>query len=151
MLNILRNKIFRIFFIEPQFRMRAELFFIFFVIFMIQLGILYSQEKKLSTLRDQKLLVVRIGEMERVTSAKNTRKAAQQAPRGRQYNLTGTMINNGVPYAMIDDLVYGVGDVIGDFTVLSIANDTVLLENKATTQTMTLFLVYGSNPPKKEK
>ena len=144
-MNIPISKFSRVFFVESQFRLNLSLLLIFFFIIILESKVLQWQEKQLAKITAEKTLVMRIEEMERIIqeNAVKTQLTTNQ-PHVQvadvKYNLTGTSIINGAPCAIIDGLIYTEGNTIGDYTVLKITKDSVILENKPANKIKTLSL-----------
>ena len=130
----MQNKFFRFFSLEPQFRFKAVIFLIFFIIIPVEFRVFQQKEHQLAKIKSEKALVMRIGEMERAIQVNTVH--AQLSGKSSQvtvvkYNLTGTSITGDISYAIIDGLIYTEGDTIGEYTVMKIAKDSVTLESKS--------------------
>ena len=143
-MNIPISKFSRVFFVEPQFRLNLSLLLVFFFIIVLESKILQWQEKRLAKFTAEKTLVMRIEEMERIIQENAVKAQLTSQPHVQvadvKYNLTGTSIINGAPCAIIDGLIYTEGNAIGDYTVLKITKDSVILENKPANKIKTLSL-----------
>ena len=147
-MEISKNKYFRILLVEPQYRVKVGLFCILSLVVFSEVLILAHGNKQLDKLMAEKMLVMRIDAMERALSFSDVRAAnrlmTKTAAGEPQYRLRGITISNGVPYAIIDKLVYAEGDIIGEYRIVKITRDSVLLENKSANKMRNLLLTDHS-------
>ena len=130
------NKLIRFIIVEPHFRLQSIMFIIFAVVTILQLKTIQLQAKQLKQMKSEKEMIARIPDMEKklMASTLQTGKGArpQIQIKGGEFVLRGTSIRDGIPCALIDGTVYKEGDSIGDYTVVKITRDSVVLENRLT-------------------
>ena len=140
--KLIFTKLIRFIIVEPHFRLQSTLFIIFAVVAILQLKTIQSQAKQLKQIKLEKEMIARIPDMEKKLMASAIRAGGKTRPqiqmRGGAFVLRGTSTQDGIPRALIDETVYREGDSIGDYTVLQIAKDSVVLENKLTKETKNL-------------
>ena len=129
-----RNKYLKLIFFDPTFRMRIFIFLAILFLMSVQISALKAQDQKMGMIKKDKELVLRIPNMEETIRANTVVTAMEIGPLEQLskigFNLRGMTIKNGVPYALIDDTIYTVGDTLGEFTIVSISRYGTVLENR---------------------
>lgn len=125
------NKLIRLIVVDQHLRLRLGIFIIFVVVVTLQLGTIQLQKKQLSQIKIEKEMIAHIPDMERKSMMSASARLQAQAAKGG-FVLKGTSTKEGAPYAVIDETVYKVGDIISGYTVVEITENSVALENMAT-------------------
>ena len=112
------NKFFRAFVFDPSLKMWGLILIGLLGALFIQLRIVGGQLETLRQVKAERSLVQRIPSMEK-TIRDNTIVTAGggHSPAKVELRLEGITIQEGSPYALIDGIVYGEGDFIGNYTV----------------------------------
>ena len=149
------TKILRLMVYELPFLLRTLIIFIGFGIVALELKVVQEQSRQYAQINNEKALVMRIPEMEKTIRAHTIRVMAVEAEHPNpqpqvqiakiEFDLQGTSIKDGVPYALIDERIYKEGDMLGDYTVTEITRGSVKLENPLTKETKNLLLPQPEN------
>ncbi len=130
------NKFIRFFILESQFRFKFIILIIAVMIMALQFKTNQLQKKQLRQIKMEQALVMRIPEMERIIQANTVRTMAETRPKVQvtkvEFVLEGIRIQDGTSYALIDGIICEEGDVLGDYIVVKITRDSVILEDKST-------------------
>jgi hypothetical protein len=116
-------KILRAFLVDPQLQVRGLVLLTLVVIFLFQAKAIGNQSKAIRQVNDQKALVAKIPAMEKTIQANTIVTGHLNTVTKVAFNLEGTTIREGVPYALIDGVVYAEGDTIGNYKI-----ETIILE-----------------------
>ncbi len=119
--------------------MKLAILIVCVVVMAIELKIFFGQGHKLSKLKLEKRLVESITGMEKTILAHTVRTADKTQLSKVEFIFRGTIFKNGIPYALIDDMVYAEGDSIGEYTVARITRNGTTLENKFTREIRKLY------------
>ena len=116
------------------------------VILVIQLRISGAQSRQLAALKAQKSLIAQIPVMERMIRA-NTVITSEQNGQivPLKYKLEGITVTDGVPYALIDGIVYAEGDTVGIYQVEKLLMNEMTLKNSETQETKILHVLEELN------
>ena len=112
------------------------------VVLLIQLKIFGSKAAQVAQAKAQKDLVQRIPSMEKSIQARATAVNEQNLAKV-VLHLEGTTIREGVPYALIDGVVYAQGDSVGNYSVEEIVMGKVgkvTLKNKEKEEIKILYV-----------
>ena len=137
-----QNKLFRFLLREPQLIWRWVVLAasVAFVVFLLPL--IPKQEKKLKEVKAERALIQQLPDMEDILNSPNVK--AQMEAKLRHTNsanfvLNGLSVQNGVNYAVIDGNIYKEGDSVGDYTLAGITAKFILLQDKFTQETRTVY------------
>lgn len=139
----MQNKIKRILLIETQFRSRMALaVLLFFGIFILK-GFAAASRGVLNAAKEEKELVLNIPIMEKLIQAKTMKKVVRtvEAEEG-PINLEGTYVKENQHYALINGTVLSVGDMYGDYEIVSIEFGVAILDNQKTKERKILQFFY---------
>ena len=130
--------------IDPLLRSKIFIFAACVVVLLIQLKIFGSKAVQVSQAKAQKDLVQRIPSMEKSIQARAIVIDEQNMAK-REIHLEGTTIREGIPYALIDGVVYAQGDSVDNYSVEEIVMGKVgkvtLKNNK--TQEIKILVVHN--------
>jgi hypothetical protein len=103
------------------------------------------QDKKLSTLKEEEVLIAHVKDMERTLRTKAMMKGynnQQDDPLvGVQFTkISGIAMREGVPSVLIDGTVYNEGSSFGDFVIVKITEELITLVNKKTNAIKNLYV-----------
>ena len=139
------DKIIRFIVIEPQFKIRVGLFIILLFTIFILSQLLANKKTTLKKTIDDKKLVESIPRMEAIIQGKIrptpvARPKVEIKREQKVFKLDGISYFEGVPYAVINDEVYKVGDLINNHSVYEIKDDYVVLKHRFTGAIRELYL-----------
>ena len=130
--------------IDPLLRSKILIFAACVVVLLIQLKIFGSKAVQVSQAKAQKDLVQRIPSMEKSIQAR-TIVIDERNMAKKELHLEGTTIREGIPYALIDGVVYAQGDSVDNYSVEEIVMGKVgkvtLKNNK--TQEIKILVVHN--------
>ena len=107
------------------------------------------QESHVKQVQVKKELVKNIKEMEARIKQKTGNAPGTKAADG--YHLQGTVVQSGIPQALINGNVYSQGDMIDDYTIVEITANSALLKNKNTNESIMLYFKEETPPPAQKK
>ena len=128
---------------DPQLALKVLIFIFCSVGFFAEYKIFWGVKKEFNQVKSQSLLVQRIPSMEQTIRDHTVVTEMGTELKKFQFNLYGTLIREGVPYALIDGTNYAEGDAIGNYTVEKILMEhggQVILRNKETQEEKTLVV-----------
>ena len=136
----MHNKLYRLFIIDPQFRMK----FIIFLIILSGLGwqsfVLKQKGKDLVKIKAEQALVVKTAEMHEALSGNNSHKFTPMP--STPFNLQGITMIHETYIALIDGKAHKEGDLLNNYTIQQITKNTVSLEDKETKAIKQLYLIH---------
>ena len=122
---------------ENNFLVRIVLILILLAIIALEFPAERKQSQLYSKFKKEKDLIARIPEMEQMVRVNFlTPESAVKVV----YDLQGTSIKNGVPYALIDGNIFKQGDRIGPFEITEITARIVRFQNPLTQEVKELTL-----------
>ena len=114
----------------------------------VQGGMLKNQDRVLVKVNAERDLVMEIPVMERKLRTKNLKLLKPESQIIAIKNiLEGTSFRDEVYQAVIDGEIYSMGDMIGDYTIMSINMRTILLQNNKIFDIKELNFPADSNIP----
>ena len=132
----MHGKVYRFLFIESLRRSQCIIFLFIFVLIAAEAIALAVLKNKIAQGQTRKALIVRIPEMEDVLyPGGGARIMISQRPvepikiGGKSYFLKGVRELDGKPTALINEAVYQVGDMIAQYRVTKITQDSVLFKH----------------------
>ena len=149
------KKILRLIIHEQPFLLRALLIFFLIGTILAEAKVRQRQSEQYAQFKKQKDLVMQIPAMEDTVRAHTITVMAAEAERPHpqpqvakiEFDLQGTSIKNGTPFALIDKRIYKQGDYMGLYEVVTITRGSVLLRNHVTQDTKTLTLPRPAGIP----
>jgi hypothetical protein len=137
------HKYIRTFLMDRPFQGRGVAMVALVAILLTGLQVTGNQLKNIQNMKAKKALVERIPEMEKKIRTHTSVTGEGTSLSKINFNLEGVTIKEGIPYALIDGVAYGVGDTIGTYTVENILMEQggrVDLKNKETQENKTLYV-----------
>lgn len=134
--------------LERKFLLKTALILIGCAVIGIENHYLGIANKKLREVRSEQKIVKQIAEWEKVLASrgKSIKVSRMNSAEITQYHLTGIGSSNNQYYALINDNVYQVGNVIGEYTVAQIDSRSVTLKDGMKNSLVSLYLYTDSRP-----
>ena len=102
-------------------------------LFMFQCRALKKLEVRLKKVRAEKQLVLKIDDMRKTIASKKIKPVGKAVVKQKEkLMLQGTVLKGKLYHALINGLIYKKGDIVGDYRVIDIHKNSVVLENKLT-------------------
>ena len=141
----MHRKLARFLIIESSFRLQLLAFVLVGMVTYFQLKVMEVQKIQLNDINDRIELVMQIPDMQELIRKKSAEAIAAEIPQevkipDNEFTLQGTSVEKKISYAVIDGEIYKEGDSINDYTVVKIARNSVVLENKLTNAAKRLYL-----------
>jgi len=138
-MTVMSNKFIRFFIFESQSRMIFLGLVVGVAITGMQLKVLGNQQLQIKKVTAEKQLVGRILDMEKIVRANTIKTATKTQLSKIDFVFRGTILKNGISYALIDDMVFAQGDSIGEYAVIKITQGETVIENRSTKEIKKLY------------
>jgi len=139
------NKFLRFITVEPKCWLRLAILAVMVVAIIGQLWYKGVQAKQINTIQKKVDLAMSIPAIEKELKTKAQLEAFRNEGSGEanqvQFSkISGIAMQGGKPSVLIDDTVYGEGDTFGEYVIVDISEQVIILENKKTNARKNLYV-----------